>query len=73
MASGSSNTTGCSDHTLIAWLSCEGEASCSSPKADEGPDDDEGSANNDEADGDADLLTEFLFRGAAGRGGVVLR
>ena len=73
MASSSSNSTGCSGHALIAWLSCDGEASCSSPKADEGPDDDEGSANNDEADGDANLLTEFLFRGAAGGGGVVLR
>ena len=71
MASGSSNSTGCSGHALVAWLTCDGEASCSSPKADEGPDDDEGSAYNDETDGNADLLTEFLFRGAAGGGGVL--
>ena len=71
MASGSSNPTGCSGHALIAWLSHDGEASCPSPEADEGPDDDEGSAYNDEADGDADLLTKFLLRTARG-GGVVL-
>ena len=71
MASGSSNSTGCSGHALIAWLTCNGEASCSPPEADEGPDDDEGSAYNDETDGNADFLTKFLFRGAAGDGGVL--
>ena len=71
MASGSSSSTSCSGDALIAWLTCDGEAFCSSPKADESPDDEEGTAYKDEADGDADFLTEFLF-GAAGCGGVVL-
>ncbi len=71
MASGSSTSTSCSGAALIAWLTSDGEAFRSSPKADEGSDDDEDAAYKDEADGDADFFTEFLFR-AAGGGGVAL-
>lgn len=71
MASGSSNPTGRSGH--VARLTCDGEASCSSSKADEGPDDEEGSANDDEADGDADFFPKLLFIRAAGGGRVALR
>ena len=70
MTSGSSYSTSCSGH--VAWLTRDGEASCSSPKADEGPDDDEGSAYNDEADGYADFFPEFLFIRAAGGSRVAL-
>ena len=72
MASSSSNSASRSGHALIAWLTCDGEASCSSSKADEGPDDDEGSAYNDETDGNADFLPKFLFIRAAGGGRIAL-
>lgn len=70
MASGRSNSAGCSSH--VAWLSCDGEASCSSSEADEGPDDDKDTAYNDQADGDADFFPELLFIRAAGGGRVAL-
>ena len=72
MTSGSSNSASRSGHALIAWFTCDGEASCSSSKADEGPDDDEGSAYDDEADWDADFLPEFLLVRAAGGGRIAL-
>ena len=70
VASGRSNSPGCSSH--VSRLTCEGEASCSSSETDEGPDDDESTAYNDEANGYADFLTEFLFVRAAGGGRVAL-
>ena len=73
MASGRSNSTGCGGHALIAWLTGDRQASCSSPKANEGPDDHEGSAYNDQADRDTDFLAKFLLIRAAGGGRVALR
>ena len=70
VTSGGSDSTACSGH--VAWLTCDGEASCSSSKADEGPDYDEGSAYNDQANGNADFFPKFLFIRAAGGSRVAL-